>query len=144
MKDNLKKALFYLAILLFLANCSESEDQKKSANPYPKKNEDYYNRAFCKFVGGKTETRHSYKYSNRSGFIKIDCETYDTVYEGGLDKRSSLDNIQQALFASYLTGKQPAVVIYDTDGKVGRYEHRIETAAQMASINYIWIQESSE
>lgn len=143
MKDNLKKALFYLAIFLFLASslkyCYESEDQKNQQTNIRKKikNEDYYNLAFCKTVGGKTETRHSYKYSNRSGFIKIDCETDDTVYEGGLDKRSSLDNIQQALFASYLTGKQPTVVIYDTDGKVGRYEHRIKTAAHMASIKYI-------
>ena len=151
MKDNLKKALemcltavFYLAIFLFLASslkyCYESEDQKNQQTNIRKKikNEDYYNLAFCKTVGGKTETRHSYKYPNGSSYIKIDCETDDTVYEGGLDKGSSLDSIQQALFASYLTGKQPTVVIYDTDGKVGPYEHRIKTAAQMASINYIY------
>lgn len=33
------------------------------------------------------------------------------VWEGGLDKRSSLDSIQQALFFSILTGKEPGVVI---------------------------------
>ena len=38
----------------------------------------------------------------------------------GLDRRSSLDSVQQALFYASLTGKMPAVVIYDTDGK-GRH-----------------------
>ena len=33
-----------------------------------------------------------------------------------LDKRSSLDSLQQALFFSVLTGKRPAVVISGTDG----------------------------
>ena len=28
-----------------------------------------------------------------------------------------MDSIQQALFFSHLTGKKPAVVIYDTDGR---------------------------
>ena len=53
--------------------------------------------------------------------MKVDCETSTTVYEGGLDKRSSLDSLQQALFFSVLTGKRPAVVIYDTDGKEGQF-----------------------
>ena len=41
----------------------------------------------------------------------VDCETADVVYEGGLDRRSSLDSVQQALFAAAFTGKEPAVVI---------------------------------
>ncbi len=60
--------------------------------------------------------------------IRIDCETHDAVFEGGRDKRSSLDSIQQALFASTITGKKPVVVIFDSDGKVGQYKYRIETA----------------
>ena len=50
----------------------------------------------------------------------MDCETSNYVIEGGLDKRSSLDSLQQALFFSVLTGKVPIVVIYDTDGMVGQ------------------------
>ena len=99
-------------------------------------NEDAYNTAFCASVGGQTEVRHEYTYSTGQSYILVDCETADTVYEGGLDKRSSLDSVQQALFAAHLTGKQPAVVIYNTDGKIGRYEHRIKVACERARVAF--------
>ena len=53
-----------------------------------------------------------------------------------LDKRSSLDSLQQALFFSVLTGKRPAVVIYDTDGQEGQFECRVRTACQKAGVRY--------
>ena len=53
---------------------------------------------FCAAVGGVIETRHTYTYEDGSSYVKVDCETDTTVYEGGLDKRSSLDSLQQALF----------------------------------------------
>ena len=56
--------------------------------------------------------------------MEVDCEIGTMVYEGGLDKRSSLDSVQQALFFSHVTGKRPVVVIYDTDGREGRFEYR--------------------
>ena len=62
--------------------------------------------------------------------MKVDCETADTVYEGDPDKRNSLDSIRQVLFFSHLTGKKPAVVIYDTDGKMGRFEYGIMKACE--------------
>ena len=98
--------------------------------------EDAYNRRLCAAVGGVTETRHTYTYDGGSSFLMVDCETDTTVYEGGLDKRSSLDSLQQALFFSVLTGKAPAVVSYDTDGKEGRFEYRIRTACQKAGVQY--------
>ena len=98
--------------------------------------EDEYNRRFCEAVGGVTETRHTYTYEGGSSYVKIDCETDTTVYEGGLDKRSSLDSLQQSLFFSVLTGKQPAVVIYDTDGQEGRFEYRIRAACRKAGVHY--------
>ena len=110
--------------------------QSKSSPLSKKLNEDTYNLAFCSSIGGQTETQHTYQYPGGKSFVKIDCETSDTVYEGGLDKRSSLDSIQQTLFFSHLTGKQPAVVIYNTDGKFGRYEHRIKMAAEMAGVAF--------
>ena len=64
----------------------------------------------------------------------MDCETDGYVTEGGLDRRSSLDSVQQALFFSALTGKAPAVVIYDTDTRLGRYEHRIRVACREAGV----------
>ena len=85
-------------------------------------------------MGGEREVRHEYTYPAGTSYIQVDCETADTVYEGGLDKRSSLDSVQQALFAAHLTGKKPAVVIYNIDGKIGRYEHRIKVACERAGV----------
>lgn len=94
------------------------------------------NARFCKSVDGQTETRHNYTYRGGRSFIQVDCETSDMVWEGGLDKRSSLDSIQQAMFAEYVTGKRPGVVIYDTDGQEGRFEYRIRSACEQAGVSY--------
>lgn len=98
--------------------------------------EDAYNASFCASMGGETEVRHEYTYPSGQSYIRVDCETADTVYEGGLDRRSSLDSVQQALFAAHLTGKKPAVVIYNTDGRIGRYEHRVKVACERAGVAF--------
>ena len=98
--------------------------------------EDDYNRWFCALVNGETDTRHGYASAGGRGYVEVDCETGTMVYEGGLDKRSSLDSVQQALFFSYVTGKRPAVVIYDTDGREGRFEYRIRIACRRAGVRY--------
>ena len=95
------------------------------------------NRLFCQSVGGQTETRHYYTYAGGRSYIQVDCETTTTVYEGGLDRRSSLDSVQQALFFSSLTGKRPSIVIFDTDGIEGQYEYRIRIAAELAGVEYV-------
>ena len=46
---------------------------------------------------GDPETRHGYTNASGRSYAQVDCETNTTVYEGGLDKRSSLDSLQQAL-----------------------------------------------
>ena len=102
--------------------------------------EDMYNDAFCAARNGQREARHDYRYPTGQSYVLVDCETEDTVYEGGLDKRSSLDSVQQALFAASLTGKEPAVVIYDTDDQLGRFEHRIRTACEMAGVRFMRIE----
>ena len=98
--------------------------------------EDSYNQLFCASVGGRTEVRHDYDYPGGRGYVKVDCETATRVWEGGLDKRSSLDSVQQALFFHTLTGKTPGVVIYDTDGQIGKYEYRIKSACVRAGVKY--------
>ena len=98
--------------------------------------EDDYNRWFCTMVNGETETRHGYTSAGGRSYVEVDCETGTMVYEGGLDKRSSLDSVQQALFFSHVTGKRPAVVIYDTDGREGRFEYRIRIACRKAGVRY--------
>ena len=103
-------------------------------------NEDAYNDTFCASVGGQREVRHTYTFPTGESYVLVDCETEDTVYEGGLDKRSSLDSIQQAVFFAFLTGKEPAVVVYDTDGKMGRFEYRIQVACEQAGVTFLLMQ----
>ena len=100
-------------------------------------NEAAHNAAFCARIGGTTEVRHPYTYPGGNSYVLVDCETADTVYEGGLDKRSSLDSVQQAFFFAYATGKEPGIVIYDTDGQIGKYEYRIQIACDLAGVQYI-------
>lgn len=139
-----KSTKYFFLLCILLSSCSGSLASGIDSNVSGdgirniKQNEAYYNQLFCESVGGKTETSHSYQYpDNKKSYVKIDCETETTVYEGGIDKRSSLDSIQQALFFSILTKKEPAVVIYDTDAKVGNYEYRIQSVCERAKIRYI-------
>ena len=107
-------------------------------------NEDFFNLKLANFLGGKTEVNYKYNYningsSPKTASIRIDIVTDEFVIEGGLDKRSSLDSIQQAVFASTLTGKKPAVAIYDTNGTWGKYEHRIYSSAKKLKIKFFWV-----
>ena len=118
---------YKLALVMLL--CTALYDQPVAQD------EDTFNESLCHSLGGTTEVRHSYPYGDgQESFVVVDCETDGFVIEGGLDKRSSLDSLQQALFFSSLTGKKPAVVIYDTDGKIGKYEHRIRVSCEKAGV----------
>jgi hypothetical protein len=82
-------------------------------------NEKNFNQTQSLALGGRTEVSLTYSYLGSgdlplSGSVRIDIVTDKYVIEGGLDKRSGLDSIQQAVFASRLTGKEPAVAVYDT------------------------------
>ena len=68
-----------------------------SAPAKDKHTEADYNKIYCDLIGGKTEVRHAYTTdAGETGFVIVDCETATEVIEGGLDKRSSLDSIQQS------------------------------------------------
>ena len=107
------------------------------------RNEASFNRALAALLGGQTEVSYSYNYGQSdnaplTASVRIDIVTDEYVIEGGLDKRSSLDSLQQAVFASTLSGKEPAVAIYDTDGVWGKYEQRIWTVANELGIKFFW------
>lgn len=85
-------------------------------------------------LGGEPEVTHAYSVGYDLHRIRVDCETATQVIEVGRDTRSSLNSIQQALFASHVTGKTPLVVLIDTDGREGPYELRVRTAAEMVGI----------
>ena len=93
---------------------------------------------------GQTEVALSYNYGQAGNTplqasVRIDILTDEYAIEGGLDKRSSLDSIQLAVFAASLADKMPAVAIYDTDGQWGKYEHRIWQATEKLNIRFIWV-----
>ena len=103
-------------------------------------NENEFNEALARHLGGKTEVRLNYITRDKvSGYVLVDIVTENYVIEGGLDKRSSLDSLQQALFASTLTGKKPAIALYDTDQIIGKYEHRIIEASKSVGVTIFWI-----
>ena len=73
--------------------------------------ESQFNKALASYLNGETEVSIRYDFTDSdgkiiSGHIRVDIENDEYVIEGGLDKRSSLDGIQQAVFAWGLTGKR--------------------------------------
>ncbi|QIE45457.1 hypothetical protein G5B38_07945 [Pseudohalocynthiibacter aestuariivivens] len=92
---------------------------------------------YCLLIaGGETEVPHGYSAGYDLHMIRVDCETPTEVIEVGLDSRSSLDSLQQALFAADLTGKTPVILMIDRDGRIGPYETRIAAAASRAGVEY--------
>ncbi|MGH1367129.1 MAG: hypothetical protein ACRBCL_00830 [Maritimibacter sp.] len=85
---------------------------------------------------GEAEVTHAYQVGYDLHRIRTDCETSETVIEVGRDVRSSLDSLQQVLFAAEVTGKTPLLVIVDTDGRIGAYEHRIRVAAERVGVTF--------
>ena len=109
-----------------------------------KLNEDYFNKWLANKLNGQTEVSFKYNYKTKDtsplvASVRVDIVTDEYVIEGGLDKRSSLDSIQQAVFASTIAGKKPAVAIYDTNGMWGKYEHRIWAAANKLNVRFFWV-----
>jgi len=106
--------------------------------------EAYFNDFLASQLGGQAEVVIKYDFEGPSGeklygSIRVDIVTEDKVVEGGLDKRRSLDSLQQAIFASTLTNKHPAVAIYDTDGAWDNIEYRVLTAAKHLCVAFYWV-----
>ncbi len=98
-------------------------------------NEAFYIALLCgALFGGRPEVVHDFTYPGGAASIRVDCENANRVVEFGLDKRSSLDSVQQALFAAEITGKEPVIVIIDRDREMGRFEWRIALAANAAGV----------
>lgn len=55
-------------------------------------------------LGGQPEARHQYTIADGNEYVVVDCETETHVIEVGLDKRSSLDSVQQAEFFAWVPG----------------------------------------
>ena len=134
MSHTISRGLFFLLLVGLITggtSVTPIDGSRTLALAQQNENEKDANDAFCAQVGGQREVRHVYDYPTGSAYVFVDCETEERVYEGGLDKRSSLDSVQQALFFAHVTGKEPAVVIYDTDGQIGPYEYRIRVACEL-------------
>lgn len=90
----------------------------------------------CAMLGGEPEVRHTYTIDDGGHHVRLDCETDTHAIEVGLDKRSSLDSVQQAEFAGWLAGKEPMVILIDRDGVEGAIEYRVKTAARRMGVVY--------
>ncbi len=128
--------LNHLLFALLLTALSLAPDRAARAHHHQPPNEAALNKALADKIGGRTEVRHYYFVAGRRHHVRVDIETDSHVIEGGLDKRSSLDSVQQATFAAQLSGKRPRVIIYDRDGKEGPFEYRIRIAAQALGIDF--------
>ncbi len=93
-------------------------------------------------LGGDAEVRLPFSVGYDVNTVRVDCVTDDSVVEVGLDKRSSLDSVQQALFAAHLTGKKPVVYLINRDTRIGKYETRIRAAADMAGVRFETVSEN--
>ncbi len=87
-------------------------------------------------LGGEPEVRHTYSIDDGEYPVRLDCETATHAIEVGLDKRSSLDSVQQAEFAGWLAGKEPMVILVDRDGIEGAIEYRVKIAARRLGVAY--------
>lgn len=135
-------------------NSSLEANQESSKQPVKSTikvmSEAEYNKIFCAEVGGKTEITLKYPKDEEQGrypkgSVRVDCETSDSVYEGGLDNQDgSLNNLQQAVFYSVLTGKEPVVVIYDTNGKWDKIEYKIMKASKKVGVRFLRVQYYTE
>lgn len=90
----------------------------------------------CEMLSGEPEVRRHYTIDQGSHYVRVDCETATHVIEVGLDKRSSLDSVQQAEFFGWITGKKPMVIIVDRDGIESEIEYQIETSARRFGVEY--------
>lgn len=115
--------------------------------PFDKKafGEGFFNPSAGK-LGGQAEMKFDYedaKFGNTKlvGSIRADVVKDNYVIEGGLDKRSSLDSIQQAVFASNIADRKLAVAVYYKDGVWEKYEHRIWVAAKELGLQFIWFKD---
>ena len=90
----------------------------------------------CAMLNGEPEVKREFIIDQGPQYVKIDCETETHAIEIGLDKRSSLDSVQQAEFAAWVTGKKPKVIIVDRDGIESAIEYRIRTASKRFGIEY--------
>ena len=70
-------------------------------------------------------------------YFKVDSEQKRKFYIGSEAQRASARE-GEAVFASTLSGKEPAVAVYDTDGMWGKFEQRIWTVANELGIKFFW------
>lgn len=97
-------------------------------------NEAFYNDKMAACLKGKRETR---LFLRERSFVFVDIETSTHLIEAGLDKRSSLDSVQQAiLFHILKPSKKPMIIIYDRDNKEGVFEYRIRLVSERLGIPY--------
>ena len=81
-----------------------------SAPAQARAQEDSYNASLCLSMGGETEVRHEYTYPTEQSYIRVDCETVDTVYESGLGTESTKGNVGRILRSQAVGDTSPLTI----------------------------------
>jgi hypothetical protein len=90
-----------------------------SGNALAVENEDYYNRLFCKEMGGQAE----YVLPDRS---RVDCLTSTHAFEADWAQGLKVyESIGQALYYSAETGKQPGILLLIKKNNSEKYIRKV-------------------
>jgi hypothetical protein len=90
-----------------------------SGNALAVENEDYYNRLFCKEMGGQAE----YVLPDRS---RVDCLTGTHAFEADWAQGLKVyESIGQALYYSAETGKQPGILLLIKKNNSEKYIRKV-------------------
>ena len=91
-----------------------------SSNALTVENEDYYNRMFCKEMGGQAE----YVLPDRS---RVDCLTSTHAFEADWAQGLKVyESIGQALYYSAETGRQPGILLLIKNKNSERYIRKVK------------------
>ena len=91
-----------------------------SSNALTVENEDYYNRMFCKEMGGQAE----YVLPDRS---RVDCLTSTHAFEADWAQGLKVyESIGQALYYSAETGRQPGILLLIKNQNSERYIRKVK------------------
>ncbi len=91
-----------------------------SGNVFSVENEDYYNRLFCKEMGGQAE----HVLPDRS---RVDCLTSTHAFEADWAQGLKVyESIGQALYYSAETGKQPGILLLIKKNNSEKYIRKVK------------------
>ena len=91
---------------------------------------------FCEHIGGETNVHIRYTGVSGKKHLFAHCVTASTAWFATLDSMQDKAAVKDSIFMGNLLEKQPALVIFDTDGNIGNFELALIIAAHKVGIYY--------